>query len=99
MRRDLGRREADWVPGVAQLKGLGRVEMSDSDGTDRLHVVVSGVWWGNSGPDFDPHNAVPARAGSFVRRVAGTPHYDSARPDATEPAAIAVTGIGPVEQT
>jgi hypothetical protein len=26
--------------------------------TDRLCVVVSGVWWCNSGPDFDPENAV-----------------------------------------
>jgi hypothetical protein len=32
-------------------------------------------------------------------RVAGTPHYDGARPDAAEPAVIAVTGIGPVDQT
>ena len=67
--------------------------------TDRLCVVISGVWWCNSGPDFDPQAAVPARAGSFVKRVAGAPHYDGARPDAAEPAVIAVTGIGPVDQT
>jgi hypothetical protein len=34
----------------------------------------------------------------FVRRVAGTPHYDAARADAAEPAVIAVSGIGPVRQ-
>jgi hypothetical protein len=44
--------------------------------TDRLSVVVSGTWWVNSGADFDPANAVPVRAGGFVRRVARTPHYD-----------------------
>ena len=34
--------------------------------TDRLCVVVSGVWWCNSGPDFDPGNAVPVYPGGFV---------------------------------
>ncbi len=67
--------------------------------TDRLCVVVSGVWWCNSGPDFDPANAVPVHAGGFVRRVARTPHYDGALTQAAEPAVIAVTGTGPVRQT
>jgi len=67
--------------------------------TDRLCVVISGVWWCNSGPDFDPPQAVPTYPGTFVRRVAGSPHYDGAHPDATEPAVIAVSGIGPVDQT
>jgi hypothetical protein len=66
--------------------------------TDRLCVVLSGVWWCNSGPDFDPAQAVPVHPGGFVRRVAGTPHYDGARADAPEPAVIAVSGIGPVGQ-
>jgi hypothetical protein len=66
--------------------------------TDRLGVVLSGVWWCNSGTDFDPALAVPVYPGGFVRRVAGTPHYDGARADAAEPAVIAVSGIGPVGQ-
>jgi hypothetical protein len=66
--------------------------------TDRLCVVVSGTWWCNSGPDFDPANAVPVSAGGFVRRVAGTPHYDGVIAGAPGPAVIAVTGIGPVRQ-
>ncbi len=66
--------------------------------TDRLCVVLSGVWWCNSGPDFDPAQAVPVYPGGFVRRVAGTPHYDGARADAAEPAVIVVTGTGPVGQ-
>ena len=66
--------------------------------TDRLCVVLSGVWWCNSGPDFDPAQAVPVYPGGFVRRVAGTPHYDGARADAAEPAVIMVSGDGPVGQ-
>jgi hypothetical protein len=41
--------------------------------TDRLRVVLSGVWWCNSGRDFDPAYAAPVYPGGFVRRVAGTP--------------------------
>lgn len=67
--------------------------------TDRLCVVLSGIWWCNSGADFDPARTVPVPAGSFVRRVARTPHYDGARADAREPAVIALSGVGPVEQT
>jgi hypothetical protein len=66
--------------------------------TDRLCVVLSGVWWCNSGADFDPDSAVAVPAGSFVKRVAGTSHYDGARRDAPEPAVIAISGIGPVDQ-
>jgi hypothetical protein len=65
--------------------------------TDRLSLVVSGTWWVNSGPDFDPNNTVPVPAGGFVRRVARTPHYDGVKKDATEPAVIALFGIAPVQ--
>ena len=64
--------------------------------TDRLALVLSGTWWVNSGPDFDPGNAVPVPAGGFVRRVAGTPHYDGVISTATEPAVIALFGVAPV---
>ena len=66
--------------------------------TDRLCTVLSGVWWCNSGPDFDPGRAVPVYPGGFVRRVAGTPHYDGAVADADQPAVIVVAGVGPVRQ-
>jgi hypothetical protein len=65
--------------------------------TDRLSVVLSGVWWVNSGTDFDPHNAVPVSAGGFVRRVARTPHYDGVMKGAKDPAVIALFGIAPVD--
>jgi len=64
--------------------------------TDRLCVVVSGTWWVNSGADFEPENTVPAPAGSFVHRIAGTPHYDGVKADGKEPAVIALCGMGPV---
>jgi len=65
--------------------------------TDRLSVVVSGTWWCNSGEDFDPASCVPVPAGSFVRRVAGTPHYDGVIRGHAEPAIIAICGIGPID--
>ena len=64
--------------------------------TDRFCVVVSGTWWCNSGADFDPAACVPVTAGSFVHRVAGTPHYDGVVRGHSEPAVIAICGIGPV---
>ncbi len=64
--------------------------------SDRFCIVVSGTWWCNSGPDFDPAACVPVQAGSFVRRVAGTPHYDGVIRGHPEPAIIAICGIGPV---
>ncbi len=65
--------------------------------TDRLSLVLSGTWWVNSGPDFDPGNAVAVPAGGFVRRVARTLHYDGVKPDAKEPAIIGIFGMAPVQ--
>jgi hypothetical protein len=67
--------------------------------TDRLCVVVSGTWWCNSGDDFDPAACVPVTAGSFVRRVAVTPHYDGVIKGHPVPAIIAICGMGPVNYT
>jgi hypothetical protein len=64
--------------------------------SDRYCVVVSGTWWVASGAKFDPENTVPAPAGTFVRRVATTPHYDGVKADGKEPAVIAICGIGPI---
>jgi hypothetical protein len=64
--------------------------------SDRLSYVVSGTWWVNSGPDFDPDNTVPVPAGGFVHRIAHTPHYDGVKKDGSEPAVIAIYGVAPV---
>jgi len=65
--------------------------------TDRLCFVISGTWWVNSGETFEPENTVPAPAGSFVRRVAHTPHYDGVKKDGKEPAVIGIIGVAPIE--
>ena len=65
--------------------------------TDRLCVIVSGTWWVNSGPDFDPAATVPVPAGSFIRRVAHTPHYDGVIKGHPDPVIIAICGMGPVD--
>jgi hypothetical protein len=64
--------------------------------TDRMCVVLSGVWYVASGEDFAPEKTVPVPAGSYVRRVAKTPHYDGVIKSAPEPAVIAISGIGPI---
>jgi hypothetical protein len=64
--------------------------------TDRFCMVLSGTWWCDSGADFDPASCVPVQAGSYVRRVAGTPHYDGVIKDHHEPAIIAICGIAPI---
>jgi len=64
--------------------------------TERLCVVLSGTWYVASGEDFAPDATVPAPAGSFVRRVAGTPHYDGVKKGVDEPAIIAISGMGPI---
>ncbi len=64
--------------------------------TDRLCVVLSGTWYVASGADFAPEAAVPVPAGSFVRRVARTPHSDGVRAGIAEPAIIAISGLGPI---
>jgi hypothetical protein len=78
-----------WYPGY--------MSAPHSYATDRLCLVLSGTWWVNSGAEFDPDATVPVPAGSFVRRVAHTPHYDGVRQGAVEPALIGIFGIGPVE--
>jgi hypothetical protein len=65
--------------------------------TDRLCVVVSGTWWVNSGADFDLAHCVPVPPGTFVHRIAHTPHYDGVVANGREPAVIAICGIAPVD--
>jgi hypothetical protein len=67
--------------------------------TDRLCVVLSGTWYVASGPDFAPEATVPVPAGSFVHRVARTPHYDGVKKGVADPAIIAISGIGPIHYT
>jgi hypothetical protein len=65
--------------------------------TDRVCVVLFGTWWVNSGDDFRPEDAVPVGPGGYVKRTAGTPHYDGVPASQTDPAVIAIFGLGPVD--
>jgi hypothetical protein len=65
--------------------------------TDRIQVVVNGRWFVNSGKDFQPQDAVPVGPGGYVKRAARTPHYDGVPADQSEPAVIAIFGLGPVD--
>ncbi|PLZ04111.1 hypothetical protein CY652_03600 [Burkholderia sp. WAC0059] len=78
-----------WYPGY--------MSAPHSYASDRLCVVLSGTWWINSGADFDPGHTVPVKAGTFVRRIARTWHYDGVRRGEPEPVVIAICGIGPVD--
>jgi hypothetical protein len=63
---------------------------------DRFFIVISGIWWVGSGPDFDPNATVPVPAGSFVTHYAKGVHFDGAK---NEPATILVWGEGPATST
>ena len=65
--------------------------------TDRVCLVVFGTWWVNSGDDFRPEEAVPVGPGGYVKRTARTPHYDGVLASQTDPAVIAIFGLGPVD--
>jgi hypothetical protein len=65
--------------------------------TDRICVVVSGTWWVNSGNDFLADDASPVGPGGYVKRTARTPHYDGVPQGQSDPAVIAIFGLGPVE--
>ncbi|QLY31205.1 hypothetical protein [Nocardia huaxiensis] len=62
---------------------------------DRFAVVSSGVWTVGAGAEIDLAQTIPMRAGEFSVRRAGTPHYDGALPEATEPAVFVLFGMGP----
>ena len=63
--------------------------------TDPVCVVLSGPGGLRAATILSPRR--PCRCGrSFVRRVGGTPHYDGVTKSDTEPAIIAITGIGPI---
>ncbi|MGB9248687.1 MAG: hypothetical protein WCC28_02735 [Mycobacterium sp.] len=47
--------------------------------------------------DFQPQDAVPVGPGGYVKRAARTPHYDGVPADQSEPAVIAIFGLGPVD--
>jgi len=64
--------------------------------TDRYAYVVSGTWWVSSSTVWNPSNAYPVPAGSYVRDIADKVHWDGAR---DEPCVLMLVGMGPVITT
>jgi hypothetical protein len=63
---------------------------------DRFITVLSGTWWVNTGPKYDPAGMKPVPAGSFVTHYGKQIHYDGAR-DAE--CILQIVGIGPATNT
>ena len=64
-----------------------------------LHGPVGDLVVQQRSADFDPAACVPVPAGSYVRRVALTPHYDGVIRSHNEAVVIAICVIGPVNFT
>src|SRR5262245_56109329 len=63
---------------------------------DRYITVLSGTWWVNTGPKYDPAGFKPVPAGSFVVHTAKEIHYDGAR---DEECVLQIVGMGPATGT
>ena len=63
---------------------------------DRYITVLSGTWWVNTGPKYDPDGMKPVPAGSFVTHYAKEIHYDGAK---DEPCVLEIVGMGPATAT
>ena len=63
---------------------------------DRYITVISGTWWVNTGPKYDPAGMKPVPAGSFVVHTGKGIHYDGAR---DEEAVLQIVGMGPATGT
>ena len=63
---------------------------------DRYIVVLQGTWWVGTGPKFDPANATPMPAGSFVTHFGKQVHWDGAK---DEDAVLLIVGEGPATST
>ena len=59
---------------------------------DRYITVISGTWWVNTGPNYDPAGFKPVPAGSFVVHTAKEMHYDGAK---DEECVLQIVGMGP----
>lgn len=64
--------------------------------TDRYVYVVAGTWWVSASDHWDPARSYPVPAGTYVRDIARTVHWDGAK---DEPCLLMLVGEGPVETT
>lgn len=63
---------------------------------DRFITVLSGIWWVNTGPKYDPDSMKPVPAGSVVTHFAKGIHYDGAKEGDV---VLEIVGIGPATAT
>jgi hypothetical protein len=63
---------------------------------DRYITVLSGTWWVNTGPTYDPDGMTPVPAGSFVTHFAKEVHYDGAK---DVECVLEIVGMGPATAT
>jgi quercetin dioxygenase-like cupin family protein len=64
--------------------------------TDRYIYVVEGTWWVSSSETYDPSKTYPVPAGTYVRDVAKTVHWDGAKDG---PCLLMLVGMGPMVTT
>lgn len=63
---------------------------------DRFITVISGTWWVNTGPKYDPAGFKPVPAGSFVTHYGKEIHYDGAKDGEC---VLQIVGMGPATNT
>src|SRR6266567_5689681 len=63
---------------------------------DRYITVLSGTWWVNTGPKYDPDGMKPIPAGSFVTHFGKQIHYDGAKDGEC---ILQIVGMGPANST
>ena len=63
---------------------------------DRFVTVISGTWWVNTGPKYDPDGMVPLPTGTFVTHFGKQIHYDGAK---EADCVIEIAGEGPAQST
>jgi quercetin dioxygenase-like cupin family protein len=64
--------------------------------TDRYIYVVSGTWWVSASDSYDPDKTYPVPAGTYVRDIANTVHWDGAK---DESCLLMLVGTGPMKTT
>jgi quercetin dioxygenase-like cupin family protein len=62
---------------------------------DRHVTVIQGTWFTGTGGAFDPHRAVPLKAGSYMLHPAQALHWDGS--NSNEEVIVQVVGIGPAD--
>ena len=62
---------------------------------DRHVTVIKGTWFTGTGGTFDPKQAVPLKAGSYMLHPAHALHWDGSTSD--EEVIVQVVGIGPAD--